>query len=178
MHSLLVYEYCYLSCRKDGNPFNATTAPLPAPASPFPSTPSPTPPTPALSGPPTSPSSGRKTPGKQADGPTSSEESNSGGKKFLTTKKVVWISIAGVLLFVIMALGLVLFTPRCSRRREEAGGIFKRHQVGAYKGNRENPRDTGSLAEPTNQREKGKDFFHLNHLLLCKALILLLNDMF
>ncbi|EEF44487.1 lrr receptor-linked protein kinase, putative [Ricinus communis] len=137
--------------RKDGNPFNNSTAPLPAPTSPL--TP---PPAPGLSGAPSSPSSpsSGKTPGKQIDGPSSPEESSSGEKKFLTTKRVVWISIAGVLLFVILAIALVLFMPRCSRRREEAGRIFKRHQVGADKGNRENPRDHGSLDQPTNETEK------------------------
>ncbi|KAF2283198.1 hypothetical protein GH714_043528 [Hevea brasiliensis] len=123
--------------RTDGNPFNDTSVPLPSPTSPL--TP---PPAPGLPGAPTSPSSG-KTPGKQVDGPSSSEESSSGGKK--STKKIVWISIAGVLSFVILALGLVLFMPKCSRRREQASRIFERHQVDAYKGNRENPRDHESL---------------------------------
>uniref|UniRef100_A0A6M2F4J0 Protein kinase domain-containing protein n=1 Tax=Populus davidiana TaxID=266767 RepID=A0A6M2F4J0_9ROSI len=140
--------------RKDGNPFNSSTSPVPAPMSPPPATPPPPPstPTPPFWVPPSPPS--RKTPGKQADGPSSAEESNSGGKKFLTTKRLVWISIAGVLLFVILALALGLLVPKCSRRRKEASRIFKRHQVGAYKGNRENPRDSGSSAQPTNQIEK------------------------
>ncbi|KAH8490462.1 hypothetical protein H0E87_022846 [Populus deltoides] len=124
--------------RNDGNPFNTSSAPLPAPTSPSPPTP-----TPPLSGAPPSPSS-RRTPGKRADGPSSSEKSSSGGKN----KRVVWISIAGVLLFVILALALVLLIPRCSRRRWEDSRIFKRHQVG------ENPRDNGSLVQPTNQNEK------------------------
>ncbi|KDP24176.1 hypothetical protein JCGZ_25833 [Jatropha curcas] len=142
--------------RKDGNPFNATNAPLPAPTSPL--TPPPvsvlpgSPSTPSSGGSPSTTSSG-KTPGKQVDGPTSSQESSSGGKKFLTSKRVVWISIAGVLLFVILALGLVLFMPRCSRRRKEAGRIFKQHQVGVWKGNRENPRDNRSLVPSTNETE-------------------------
>ncbi|XP_021685105.2 protein STRUBBELIG-RECEPTOR FAMILY 3 isoform X2 [Hevea brasiliensis] len=132
--------------RTDGNPFNDTSVPLPSPTSPL--TP---PPAPGLSGAPTSPSSG-KTPGKQVDGPSSSEESSSGGKK--STKKIVWISIAGVLSFVILALGLVLFMPKCSRRREQASRIFERHQVDAYKGNRENPRDHESLVQPAKETEK------------------------
>ncbi|KAJ6297480.1 hypothetical protein OIU78_023099 [Salix suchowensis] len=143
--------------RKDGNPFNSSTSPVPAPTSlpaSAPPPPTPTPPTPTTPfwGPP-SPSS-RKAPGKQADGPSSAAELNSGGKKFLTTKRLVWICIAGVLLFAILALALALLIPKCSRRRKEASRISKRHQVGAYKGNRENPRDNGSLAQPTNQIEK------------------------
>ncbi|KAG6751306.1 hypothetical protein POTOM_045833 [Populus tomentosa] len=150
--------------RNDGNPFNTSSAPLPAPTSSSPSPPTPTPP---LSGAPPSPSS-RRTPGKQADGPSSSEKSSSGGKN----KRVVWISIAGVLLFVILALALVLLIPRCSRRRWEDSRIFKRHQVG------ENPRDNGSLVQATNQNEKGKQLFNLNHLLPCKISLLLIADMF
>jgi len=59
-------------------------------------------------------------------------------------------------LFVILALALGLLIPKCSRTRKEASRIFKQHQAGAYKGNRENPRDNGSSAQPTNQIEKGK----------------------
>ena len=98
-----------------------------------------------------------QTPGKHADGPSASEGSNSGEKKkFLTTKRVVWISIAGVLLFIILTLGLLLFMPKCSRGREEAGRIFKRHQVGAYRGNRKNLGEDGPLPTTTSQTEKGK----------------------
>uniref|UniRef100_A0A6N2M010 Leucine-rich repeat-containing N-terminal plant-type domain-containing protein n=1 Tax=Salix viminalis TaxID=40686 RepID=A0A6N2M010_SALVM len=121
--------------RNDGNPFNTSPAPLPAPTSPSPPTPSPPlPPTPPLSRAPPSQSSWRKH-GKQADGPSSSDKSSSGGKN----KRVVWISIAGVFLFVILALALVLLIPRCNRRRKEDSRIFKRGQVG------ENPRGNGSL---------------------------------
>ncbi|XWS39498.1 hypothetical protein CRYUN_Cryun18bG0059700 [Craigia yunnanensis] len=139
------------SFRKDRNPFNSTVASLPTPISPV------APPhAPAHSEAPTSdqvPTSDQ-TPGKHADGPSSSEGSNS-GEKFLTTKRVVWISIAGVLLFIILALGLLLFMPKCSRGREEAGRIFKRHQVGAYRGNRENLGEDGRLPTTTSQTEKG-----------------------
>ncbi|KAK1568645.1 hypothetical protein Q3G72_027063 [Acer saccharum] len=134
--------------RKDGNPFN-TTAPVSPPTSSV--TPPPSILVPGV--PPPPPSQSQHRPGKQADGPSTSEESTSGRKKFLTTKKVVWISIAGVLLFVILALVVLLFMPKCCRRRE-ADRFSKRHQVGAYRGNREEPWDNGSLAQPTNQTEK------------------------
>lgn len=144
--------------RKDGNPFNSTVAPSRPPTSSV--TP---PPAPPFFGPrPVSGSSpvsrtppSQHTPGKQADGPTALEDSNSGKKKSSTTKKIVWISIAGVLLFVILALVFLLFMPRCIKRRGEVDRIFKRHQVGAFRGNnREEARDNGTLALPTNQMEK------------------------
>ncbi|KAB5512798.1 hypothetical protein DKX38_029826 [Salix brachista] len=123
-------EVSLKTIRKDGNPFNSSTSPVPAPTSlPASTPPPPPPPTPTTPfwGPP-SPSS-RKAPGKQADGPSSAAELNSGGKKFLTTKRLVWICIAGVLLFAILALALALLIPKCSRRRKEASRISKRHQV-------------------------------------------------
>ncbi|OMO88987.1 hypothetical protein CCACVL1_08072 [Corchorus capsularis] len=140
------------SFKKDGNPWNSSVAPLPAPTSPL--TPPRAPPHSESSFFNQTPTSGQ-TPGKHANGPSASEGSNSGEKKkFLTTKKVVWISIAGVLLFIILVLALCLFLPKCSKGREEAGGVFKRHQVGAYRGNRENLGDDG---RPTtnSQTEKG-----------------------
>ncbi|XVE92824.1 hypothetical protein REPUB_Repub01dG0135900 [Reevesia pubescens] len=141
------------SFRKDGNPFNSTVAPLPAPTSPL------APPhAPPHSKVPTSdrvPTSDQ-TPGKHANEPSPLEGSNSGAKKkFLTTKRVVWLSIAGVLFFIIFALALLLFMTKCSRGREEAGRIFKRHQVGAYRGNRENLGEDGPLPAPISQTEKG-----------------------
>ncbi|WCJ30665.1 STRUBBELIG-receptor family 3 [Euphorbia peplus] len=142
---------------KDGNLFIDSTAPIPAPLSPLTPPPFPsilgTPPPPSS---PSPPSSG-KSPGRQSEGPSSPEESRAGGKKFLTTKRVVWISIAGVLLFIILAIALLLFIPRCNnRRREEAGRSSKLHQVGAYKGNRENQREHAPpLALPTNETAKG-----------------------
>ncbi|XVF66877.1 hypothetical protein PTKIN_Ptkin10aG0073700 [Pterospermum kingtungense] len=140
---------------KDGNPFNSTVAPLPAPISPSPLAPphaAPRSKTPASSRVPTS----GQTPGKHAaTGPSPSEGSNSGEKKsFLTTKRVVWISIAGVLLFIILALGFLLFMPKCGRGREEAERIFKRHQVDAYRGNRGNLGADGPLPTTTTQTEK------------------------
>ncbi|KAK0588389.1 hypothetical protein LWI29_000373 [Acer saccharum] len=68
--------------RKDGNPCN-------------------TPPT-SLVTPPPPPSQSQHRPGKQ-DGPSACDESKSGRKKFLTTKELGQISIAGGVSFVILA---------------------------------------------------------------------------
>ncbi|PQM39107.1 hypothetical protein Pyn_23354 [Prunus yedoensis var. nudiflora] len=140
--------------KKDGNPFNSSIAPVPPPTS----LSTPPPPPQSFWGPPTGKPPGRtpgRTPGKQADGPSSQDTSNSGkSKKFLTTKRVVGISIGGVLLFVVLLLAILFFMPRRGRR-EEADRISKRHQIGAYTGDRENPpRDNSSLVQPTNLIQK------------------------
>lgn len=138
--------------RKDGNPFNSTVAPLLPPTSP--SIPLPSPPISVA------PPSG-KTPAKQADGPSSPSASNSGGtKKSSVKKKVVWISIAGVLSFIILVLALLVCMPRFTRQSGGAETISKRHQIGAYKGDMENPpTDDGSLVQSMNQMQKGITIF-------------------
>ncbi|XP_068335368.1 protein STRUBBELIG-RECEPTOR FAMILY 3-like [Pyrus communis] len=147
--------------KKDGNPFNSSLAPVAPPTSPL------TPPTSTLRppaaplpfwGPPTGKTPGRS-PSKNGtvDGPSSQDTSNSGRpKKFLTKKRVVGISIGGAFVFIIFILAILFFMPRRSRRREEADGISKRHQIGAYTGDRENPPgDNGSLVVlPINQIQK------------------------
>ena len=99
------------------------------------------------------PSSGR-VPHRQADGPTAAKESSSGKSK-KHTKRVVWITIASILGFIILLLGLILFLPRCSRR-EWVDRSSRRHQIGAYGGERQNARDYGALVPPPSQMEKGK----------------------
>ncbi|KAJ7981414.1 Strubbelig receptor family protein [Quillaja saponaria] len=138
--------------KKEGNPFNVTStkAPVPPPRSAV--TP---PPGQLISGDPQS-SGQTPTPTKQAAGPSAPKGSSSGKqKKSVTKKRVIWISISGALLFIILVLALVLFMPRCSRRREEVDRISKRHQIGAYEGDRQNARDNEALTQPTNQTEKG-----------------------
>ncbi|GFS41075.1 STRUBBELIG-receptor family 3 [Actinidia rufa] len=129
---------------KDGNQFNTTSSPLPSPTSP-----TPPPPAPPLAG---APSSGQ-TPGKKADGPSNPEETNSKRTKN-NTKRIVWISIAGVLSFIVLVLALLLFMPRCWRGIREADRISKRHEVAPYVGIRDNPMDGGPLVQPINQIEK------------------------
>ncbi|XP_020206008.1 protein STRUBBELIG-RECEPTOR FAMILY 3 [Cajanus cajan] len=124
--------------RNDGNPFNlngnATIAPTHAPHSPV-----------------IAPPPGR-IPTKPTKGPTSAKESNS-GKSNKNTKRVVWISISSILVFIIVVLGLLLFVPRCSRR-ERVDRSSKQHQVGVYGGETQNRREYGDLVQPPNQTEK------------------------
>jgi hypothetical protein len=103
------------------------------------------------------PSSGSgPVPTKQADGPTVATESKS-GKSNKHTKKVVLISIGSILAFIILVLALVLFIPRCGRRRERVDRRSRRHQIGAYGDERQqHPRDLGAIVQPPIQPEKGK----------------------
>ncbi|KEH39082.1 strubbelig receptor family protein [Medicago truncatula] len=139
--------------RKDGNQFdlnsNVTIAPTRPPHSPVTASPVTTSPSgTVVSG---TPSSGR-VPTKQAGGPTASKDSSSGKSK-KNTKRVVWISISGVLGFIILVLALLLFLPRCSKR-ERVGRTSKQHQIGAYGGERTNPWNNGALVQPPSQTEK------------------------
>ncbi|KAL2474556.1 Protein STRUBBELIG-RECEPTOR FAMILY 3 [Abeliophyllum distichum] len=141
----------------DGNPFNTTIgvnttdAPVPQPASP--GTRPPAPPFFPTSQQ-TPPTSGRS-PRKQAHGPSATEEQNSKrSKKSSSTKRVVWISIAAVLSFIILVLAILLFLPRCLRERREPYRTPKRHEIAPYMGTRENHRDGGSLIQPSHDKEK------------------------
>jgi hypothetical protein len=150
-----ITHYVIFICRKDGNQFdlsgNDTIAPARPPHSPVTTSPSGT----VVPG---TPSSGRvpsgRVPTKPADEPTASKESSSGKSK-KNTKRVIWITISGVLGFIILALALVLFLPRCSKR-ERGGRTSKQHQIGAYGGERTNPWNNGALVQPPSQTQKGK----------------------
>lgn len=84
------------------------------------------------------------------------ESSSKTTKKFLTTTRIVWISISVVLFLIILVLGLLFFIPRCcSGSQEVVARIPKRHDVAPYAGRRENLRDNGSLVQQDNQIEKG-----------------------
>ncbi|KAL0320207.1 UNVERIFIED_CONTAM: protein STRUBBELIG-RECEPTOR FAMILY 3, partial [Sesamum radiatum] len=139
--------------RRDGNPFNSSAAPLPPPTS----SGTPPPGLPFFPGPASEqrpPPPGRR-PSRQADGPSTTEESNSErSRKSSHTKRIVWISIAAVLSFVILLLAILLFMPRCLRERRETYRTPKRHEIAPYTGARENPRDGGSLVLPSHDEEK------------------------
>ncbi|XP_025669671.1 protein STRUBBELIG-RECEPTOR FAMILY 3 isoform X1 [Arachis hypogaea] len=131
--------------RNDGNLFNTTLAPSLPPRSPGTPSPSGT----VVSG---VPSSAGRIPTKQADGPTAAKESNSGKSKG-RTKRVVWITIASILGAVIVALALLLFVPHC-RRREQVDRTSKKHQIGAFGGEAQNPRNYEAMVQPPSQAEK------------------------
>ncbi|XP_010278328.1 PREDICTED: protein STRUBBELIG-RECEPTOR FAMILY 3 isoform X2 [Nelumbo nucifera] len=127
--------------KKDGNPFNTTVAPSHQPASR----------PPHVSRAPPS----EEARGKQAKGPTSAPQGpdSTKTKKFLTTKRVIWISITGVLIFIIIVLALALLASKCCKEREEADIFSKRHEIiSTYKETKE--KETQSMDWPNNQMEK------------------------
>lgn len=137
----------------DGNPFNSSVSPtLPPSVSPSPPSPSKPAPPPAPPVPEARPSSQQK-PKNQADGPSTPEESSTGRNK-KNTKRVALITLAAVLSFIILVLACVLFMPRCRRRTVDS--ISKRrHQIGAYRAERENAGNDGSMRPPVDQIPKG-----------------------
>ena len=149
----------FFPCRSDGNPFN-TSAPMPSPEAPSlqPSPPSQGSPTANQSAPPHSgtPSSGQK-PGKQTDSPTAQPEPNTEKKtQSSKTKRIVGISIASVLGFIILILALLLCMPWCFSRSKKYYQATKRPEVRPYMGARENSFNNGSFSQPNKQIENGK----------------------
>ena len=150
--------WCF-PCRSDGNPFNTSAAPVPSPSPPSlgPSPPSQGSPMANQSAPPRSstPSSGQK-PGKQTDSPTAQLKPNTERKtQSSKTKRIVGISIASVLGFIILILALLLCMPWCFSRSRKYYQDTKRQEVGPYMGATENPFSNGSFNQPNKQIEKG-----------------------
>lgn len=141
-HSLLVGNI-YICCRRAGNPFNTTVIPSP-PASP-----------PSLS--PFGAPPPQVVPGKQPNEPStpSIAITSSRGQKFMTTKRLMWFSIAGLLILIALALALWLFLSKCCKRKPETNKIDKM-QLGAFNTPKENPSHNESLVKPHNHLETGK----------------------
>lgn len=93
-----------MQCRSAGNPFNTTIIPSPPVASPSPSSFGPLPP--------------EIGPGIQVFGqPTPDSPHSSRDLKSLMSKKVVWVAIGGILIFVVLAFGLCFYmSKRCKKK--------------------------------------------------------------
>ncbi|OVA13193.1 Protein kinase domain [Macleaya cordata] len=124
--------------KMDGNPFNTTVAPSSSAL----------PPPPPPSGAPAS----VEAPWNPANGPSASAGPVSAKtKNFWTTKKVIWIAVAALL--IIIAVGLAICMSSCCKQRKKSDGISK--GPGAhYKGSKEKPKDREYLVQPTNETEK------------------------
>ncbi|XP_047337205.1 protein STRUBBELIG-RECEPTOR FAMILY 3-like [Impatiens glandulifera] len=148
--------------KKDGNLFN-TTVPSSSPTSSTkPPTVGPSPPfwgspsdrTPGKQSPPGKQVPAKQPPPKQAEGPTTSKGSNSNStKKSVTTKRIVWIAIGSALSFVILVMAILLFAPRCRKRRRN-DERFKQHEIAPCVGRRDNPRDNGTAVQEIQHSEK------------------------
>ncbi|KAL6333399.1 hypothetical protein AAG906_028584 [Vitis piasezkii] len=126
--------------RKDGNPFNTTILPPP------PTSPPTSPPSSAPAMPP--PSLGI------ANWTASSPETLTppGSSNFFTNKRIVWISIAGVILLAAIALGLCLLKSRCCGGRQVTYKMTSRDKLGAFA--TKNPKYKEYLLQSNNQMEK------------------------
>lgn len=130
-----------------GNQFNSTTSPLPSPTLPL------SPPSPRVPGAPDA--GGVPGPGKQANGPSASDGSNSAKtKKFWTTKKIVWVAIAGVIVFVVLTIAIILLVSCCCKERRETDEVAKRNPRDRYTHPEERPKDSSSMVHPNKQTEK------------------------
>ncbi|KAL2495028.1 Protein STRUBBELIG-RECEPTOR FAMILY 3 [Forsythia ovata] len=126
---------------RGGNPFNTTIIPSP-PASP-----------PSLS--PSMAPSPHLVPTKQANGPSVFQLPQFGreGKKS-TTKTVSWISIAGLLAVVLLALGLCVLMFKCCKRKKLKEKIAKRYEMGAFDELEQTRKRDQSLPKPFHQVER------------------------
>ncbi|XP_057505662.1 protein STRUBBELIG-RECEPTOR FAMILY 3-like [Actinidia eriantha] len=121
--------------KKDGNLLNTTRSPLPSPTSSIAP-----PPAPPLAG---APYSGQSNP----------EKTNSKRTKN-NTKRVVWISMAGVLSFLVLVIALLLFMPMCWRGIREDVQTTNQNVEGEVVWPKEEhqtwPRRTGLIPKPRN----------------------------
>ncbi|CAI9783833.1 unnamed protein product [Fraxinus pennsylvanica] len=102
---------------RGGNPFNTTIIPSPASPPSFPPSMAPSP---------------HLAPTKRANGPSASHlpQFEREGKKS-TTKSVPWISVAGLLAVVLLALGLCVLMFKCCKRRKLKEKNSKKYEMGA-----------------------------------------------
>ncbi|XP_072951038.1 protein STRUBBELIG-RECEPTOR FAMILY 3-like isoform X1 [Typha angustifolia] len=157
--------------KKDGNPFNTSTAP--SPMSPLPQT---TPP-------PSSSSSGTPSPSRRptnSSGGSNAQESSPPSKKSSTsTIKIIGVVIVSVISFIVVVL-LVIFCMSKYQERNSRDSEFSKSQVGRVHERVEEPKIREHLAKPHNEVKKGKSkisslsldlivsflflLFHLKHL--------------
>lgn len=124
--------------RKDGNPFNTTIIPSPPTSAPSPSPLGVQPP--------------KKANDKQANGPSASYFSRE--KSSSASTSIIWTSVAGVLICIIIALGLWFLMSRCCKDRLVDDKTVKRHEMGACMGPMEKSKSNESYVQPANQLGK------------------------
>ncbi|KAK9150003.1 hypothetical protein Syun_008312 [Stephania yunnanensis] len=126
--------------KKDGNPFNTSVIP-PSVGSPAPS-PAPLPEPPQSGG-----SSSGDSHGNPEHGPPMHGEPNPEKTRFFTTKRIVWIGVAGGLVFIIISFGIAF----CVSKARNGPGTNKnteKRENGASEGPKKNIHDGDSLLRP------------------------------
>ncbi|KAH1218054.1 Protein STRUBBELIG-RECEPTOR FAMILY 3 [Glycine max] len=124
---------------KNGNPFNTTIIPSPPAAAPAPV---------AIG------SSPQESPWKMAHGPSAlTAPVPASTRKSVIAKSVIWIAGAGLLVFIVLGVCLVML--RCIKRRPEKKNAKKLDDVGVFAGPLNKPTCSDSDVETANQEEKG-----------------------
>ncbi|KAL2969205.1 hypothetical protein AAZX31_15G067300 [Glycine max] len=137
--TLYVLQDLPLQDLKNGNPFNTTIIPSPPAVAPAPV---------AIG------SSPQESPWKVAHGPSAlTAPVPASTRKSVIAKSVIWIAGAGLLVFII--LGVFLLMLRCIKRRPEKKNANKL-DVGVFVGPLNKPTRSDSDVEAANQEEKGK----------------------
>uniref|UniRef100_A0A803MZ23 Protein kinase domain-containing protein n=1 Tax=Chenopodium quinoa TaxID=63459 RepID=A0A803MZ23_CHEQI len=173
------------SFKRDGNSFNTSVSPASSPtASPvtpspfFPGAPTQPPPHSGTTSPSsgTTPSNSSTSPGSGIISSNSSSTSGSGQRpgtrtapsstqqdpntekkaQASKTKRIVGISIASVIGFIIMVLALLLCLPWCFSRSKDYFRTTKRHEIQPYMGPRDYPPNNPPSRLPYNQPEKAQ----------------------
>ncbi|XP_058196729.1 protein STRUBBELIG-RECEPTOR FAMILY 3-like isoform X1 [Rhododendron vialii] len=148
--------------RRTGNPFNTSVIPSPPALPPLP--PPSSPPSPSGASGASSPSgapsptgaTSQLTPGIQALGPSAPGTPNSStGLKSLTTNRVTWIAIAGLIICAVLGLTLCFCVPKCCKRSQPASEIAKSREMDAYNYTKAQPKIDESFSKLYSPMEKG-----------------------
>ncbi|KAK1420076.1 hypothetical protein QVD17_21393 [Tagetes erecta] len=131
--------------RSAGNPFNTTIIPSPPVSSPSPSSFAPLPP--------------EIGPGIQVFGqPTPDSPHSSRDMKSLMSKKVVWVAIGGILIFIVLAFGLcICLSKRCKKKstvKVSKDGLAKSSTLNIFKQSDGENRNKNLLSRSSSKGEK------------------------
>ena len=100
-------------------------------------------------------SSPQESPWKMAHGPSAlTAPVPASTRKSVIAKSVIWIAGAGLLVFIVLGVCLVML--RCIKRRPEKKNAKKLDDVGVFAGPLNKPTCSDSDVETANQEEKGK----------------------
>ncbi|CAM8992994.1 unnamed protein product [Rhodiola kirilowii] len=102
-----------------GNPFNTTIIPSPTTISPLPASPGPSP----------GPSESVLVPSRPSNGPSKPDTNAPSKKTFFTTKNILWIALAGLAVFIVIAITICLFMSKSCKRLQPIERLGKPPQA-------------------------------------------------